>query len=150
MTMLSLRPEKRRVAVPGFSGLFENLFENEFPAFIQNEYNKLTTPSVNIKDTKDGYSIDVSAPGFAKDSFQVKVEDSLLTISAEAKEEKLEEGEKFTRKEFSHTSFKRSFTLPKTVVADKIAAAYENGILKVTLPKQEEAKQKSTIEVKIS
>ena len=130
--------------------MIDNIFENEFPAFLQNELGRLSNPSVNIKNTKDAYNIDVAVPGFAKDSFKVKVEDNLLTISAEAKEEKLEEGEKFTRKEFTHSSFSRSFTLPKTVVADKISANYENGILHVALPKMEEAKQKGAIEVKIS
>jgi HSP20 family protein len=150
MTMLTVRPEGRRFARPGFSHLFENIFESELPTYFQNEWSKLATPSVNIKETKDAYQLHVSAPGFSKEGFSIKVEDSLLTISAEAKEEKLEEGEKLTRREFTHQSFKRSFTLPKTVVADKIAAAYENGILNVTLPKMEEAKQKGAIEVKIS
>jgi HSP20 family protein len=117
---------------------------------LQKEWVKAVHPSVNIKETKDAYQIEVAVPGFTKESFQVKVEDSTLTISAESKEEKLEEGEKFTRKEFSQTSFKRSFTLPKTIVADKISAGYENGILTVVLPKMEEAKQKGAIDVKIS
>jgi HSP20 family protein len=150
MTMLTVRPESGRFRGPRFSHLLDNVFENELPSFFQNEWSKLSTPSVNIKETKDTYVLDIAAPGFAKESFNVKVEEGLLTISAEAKEEKLEEGEKITRREFTHQSFKRSFTLPKTVVADKIAAAYENGILTVTLPKVEEAKQKGAIEVKIS
>jgi len=150
MTMLTLKPENGRVRVPAFSNLIENFFDNDFPAFFNTELAKANVPSVNIKDTKDAYSIEVLAPGYSKEGFQIKVEDSILTISAEAKDEKLEEGEKFTRKEFVHTSFKRSFTLPKTIVADKIGAAYENGVLKVTLPKMEEAKAKGTIEVKIS
>jgi len=150
MTLVTVKPENGRVALPKFSNLIENIFENEFPNFIANEWVKSSSPSTNIKETKDAYTIDVAAPGFNKDSFNIKVEDSILTISAEAAENKLEEGEKFTRKEFVHTSFKRSFTLPKTIVADKIGAAYENGILKVTLPKMEEAKTKGTIEVKIS
>jgi len=150
MTLVRVRPDGGRIVGPRFSNLLENIFESEIPTYFQNEWSKLTTPAVNIKETKDAYELTVSAPGFAKDSFNVKVEDSLLTISAEAKEEKLEEGEKVTRKEFTHQSFKRSFTLPKTVVADKIVAAYENGILTVTLPKLEEAKQKGAIEVKIS
>src|ERR1019366_7310780 len=120
MTMLTVRPENGRIRVPAFSHLLDNIFESEFPAFFQNEFSKLAHPSVNIKDTKDAYNIEGAVPGFAKNSFKVKVEDNLLTISAEAKEEKLEEGEKFTRKEFTHSSFSRSFTLPKTVVADKI------------------------------
>lgn len=148
--MLTVRPESGRVHAPRFSNLLENIFENEFPTFLGNEFLKHTGPSANVKETKDSYLIEVSAPGFAKESFNVKVEDSILTITGEVKEEKLEEGTKFTRKEFVHTSFKRSFTLPKTIVADKINAAYENGILKVTLPKMEEAKAKGTIEVKIA
>ena len=150
MTMLTVRPNGGRIAGPRFSNLLENIFESELPTFFQNEWSKLATPSVNIKQNKDAYQLQVAAPGFSKESFHVKVEDNLLTISAEAKEEKLEEGEKINRREFSHQSFKRTFTLPKTVVADKIGAAYENGILNVTLPKVEEAKQKGAIEVKIS
>ncbi len=150
MTLVSVKPETGRIHAPRFSNLIENIFENDFPNFLANEWVKTSSPSTNIKETKDAYTIDVAAPGFNKDSFSIKVEDSILTIGAEASENKLEEGEKFTRKEFVHSSFKRSFTLPKTIVADKIAAAYENGILKVTLPKMEEAKTKGTIEVKIS
>jgi len=150
MTMLTVRPEGGHFRGPRFSNLLDNIFESELPTFFQNEWSKLNTPSVNIKETKDAYQLYVAAPGFAKESFNVKVEDNLLTISAEAKEEKLEEGEKLTRREFTHQSFKRSFTLPKTVVADKIAATYDNGILNVNLPKVEEAKQKGAIEVKIS
>lgn len=150
MTLVSVKPESRRIQAPRFSNLIENIFENDFPSFFTNEWSRTSVPLVNIKDTKDAYAIDVAAPGFSKDSFNIKVEDSMLTISAEASEEKVEEGEKFTRREFAHNSFKRSFTLPKTIVADKIAAAYENGILKVSLPKLEEAKTKGTIEVKIS
>ncbi len=150
MTLVSVKPESRRIQAPRFSNLIENIFENDFPSFFTNEWSRTSVPLVNIKDTKDAYAIDVAAPGFSKESFNIKVEDGFLTISAEASEEKVEEGEKFTRREFAHNSFKRSFTLPKTIVADKIAAAYENGILKVSLPKLEEAKTKGTIEVKIS
>ena len=150
MTMLTVKPETGRVHLPRFSNLFENIFENEIPTFITNEWAKHITPSVNVKETADAFVLDVAAPGFSKENFNVKVEDSLLTISAEASEQKLNEGEKFTRKEFVHSSFKRSFTLPKTVMTDKISAAYENGILNVSVPKIEEAKAKGTIEVKIS
>jgi HSP20 family protein len=150
MTMLRLRPERNGIAVPRFSGLFDNFFENDFPAVFQSELSKLVSPSVNIKDTKDAYQIEVAAPGFAKENFSLKVEKDILTISGETKEDKLEEGGKFTRKEFSYAAFKRNFTLPETVVSEKIAAAYENGILKVTLPKAEEAKDKGPIEVKVA
>ena len=150
MTMLTLKPERGRVNGPAFSNLLENIFDSNLPAFFHNEWNRLAQPSVNIKDTKEAYQIEVAAPGFSKENFSVKVEDNILTIGAEVKEDKLEEGEKFTRKEFSYSSFKRSFTLPKTVLADKIAGSYDKGILTVTLPKAEEAKQKGAIEVKVS
>ena len=150
MTMLTVKPENGRVQVPGFSNLLGNIFESEIPTFLNNEWLKNVSPSVNIKDTKDAYNIEVAAPGFAKENFNVKVEEGILTISAEENDEKLEEGERFTRKEFAYTSFKRSFTLPKTIVADKIAATYEAGILKVSLPKVEEAKSKGTMEIKVS
>lgn len=150
MTMLTVRPENGRFPAGGFSSLIDNFLESDLSTRLHKEWAKVIQPAVNIKETKDAYLIEVSAPGFAKDSFGVKVEDSTLIISAETKEEKLEEGEKFTRKEFSQTNFKRSFTLPKTIVADKITAGYENGILKVALPKMEEAKQKGAIDVKIS
>lgn len=150
MTKIALRSNGGRLGVPGFSNLIENFFDNEFPVFFNEGWTKNALPSVNIKDTKEAYQIEVAAPGFSKDSFNVKVEDNVLTISGEAKEDKLEEGEKFTRKEFYHSSFKRSFTLPKTIVAEKISAGYENGLLKVTLPKVEEAKAKGAIDVKVS
>lgn len=142
MTMITVKPETGRVAVPRFSNIFENFFENEFV--------KAFTPAVNVKETKDSYLIDVVAPGFAKENFSVKVDEGTLTLSGETATEQLQEGEKYTRKEFTHNSFKRSFTLPKTVVAENITATYENGILKVTLPKIEEAKAKGPVEVKIS
>ncbi len=148
--MLTVKPENRRVHLPRFSNLFDNIFESELPTFFNNEWVKNVAPSVNIRETKDAYLLDVAAPGFAKENFNVKVEDNLLTISAETRDEKLEEGEKFTRKEFSQASFTRSFTLPKTINSANIGAGYENGILKITLPKIEEAKSKGTIEVKIS
>ncbi len=149
MTMLTVKPESGRLTFPRFSNLVENFFENEFPTFSNQEFFK-TPALVNIKDTKDSYKIEIAAPGFKKEDMNVKVEGNLLTISAEAKSETEQKEEKFTRKEFNFTEFKRSFTLPKTVDATKIAGNYENGILVVTLPKKEEALEQKTIEVKIS
>ena len=109
------------------------------------------TPAlVNIKDTKEGYQIEVAAPGFKKEDISVKVEGNLLTISAETKQESEVKEEKYTRKEFNFSSFKRSFTLPKTIEVAKVGGNYENGILTVTLPKKEEAKETGTFEIKIS
>ena len=99
-----------------------------------------STPMVNIKETKDGYHLEVAAPGLSKENFSITMEKDLLTISAEKQTEQKQEGEKFTRKEFNFSSFKRSFTLPETIDSNNIKAAYENGILKVELFKKAEVK----------
>ena len=76
-----------------------------------------------------------------KEDIEIKIEDNVLTISSEKKDEATEkEGEKFTRKEFKYAAFKRTFTLPDTVDSTKIVANYENGILNLSIPKKEEAK----------
>ena len=92
----------------------------------------------------------MAAPGFSKDEFRIELNNDLLTISSEKKvENETKEGENFTRREFSYQSFSRSFTLPNTVNSDKIGAKYENGILKVLIPKKEEAKPKPAKQIKI-
>lgn len=143
MTFLSVKPQAGRIAYPRFTNWFDTILENEFDT--------VRTPAlVNTRETKDSYKIEIAAPGFAKENFKLEVEDQILTISAENTENKTDESEKWTRKEYHFAGFKRSFTLPKTVDADKIKAEYNNGILMLMLPKQEESKAKGTIEIKIS
>ena len=103
--------------------------------------NVLTVPSVNIVENQGDFSISLAAPGMKKDDFKIDVEGTLLTISAETEEKKQEKEGRFTRKEYSYSSFSRSFTLPAGVNKDKIDAAYTDGVLKLTLPKTEEAKK---------
>lgn len=102
-----------------------------------------TSPSVNVKETDTTYELDIAAPGLSKEDFKINVEGQVLTISSE-KETKVEEKEQtYTRKEFSYSSFKRSFNLPeRTVETDKITAKYENGVLRVYIPKIEEVNNK--------
>ncbi len=107
-------------------------------------------PAVNIKETKNDFQLEVSAPGFSKNDFKVKVEDDVMTISADKKEEKEEKNERYTRREFYHNTFSRSFTLPSSVKIDKVEAHYENGILQLQIPKKEESKATLVKEVAIS
>lgn len=101
----------------------------------------MTIPAVNIKETKDDYMVMLAVPGMKKEDFNIDIEGNMLTISCE-KEEKLEEKETtFNRKEYSYSSFRRSFTLPEFVKMENILAKYEDGVLKLTLPKKEEAKK---------
>ena len=99
-------------------------------------------PSVNIKETETLFQIELAAPGLKKEDFKVNVHENTLTISTEKKEENTETVGKYTRKEFNFSTFKRSFTLPKTVDSEKIVATYNDGILGLELPKKEEAKPK--------
>jgi HSP20 family protein len=101
----------------------------------------LTVPAVNIVENQHNFEISLAAPGMKKDDFQIDIEGNMLTISAETEERKEEKEGKHTRKEFNFTSFARSFTLPDGVMKDKIEATYENGLLKLVLPKTEEAKK---------
>lgn len=108
-------------------------------------------PAVNVKETDGNYVVEVAAPGMKKEDFEIELDKNLLSISAEVQEENETEDkkEKFTRREFGYSAFKRSFTLPDTVDTAKIGANYENGVLKIELPKREEAqvKPKRTIEI---
>jgi HSP20 family protein len=101
-------------------------------------------PAVNIKETKENFEVEMAAPGMNKNDFKIEVDDNMLTISAEKTEDREErsDGEKEVRREFSYQSFERSFNLPKEVDADKIEAHYEDGVLQLTIPKKEQAKQK--------
>lgn len=106
-------------------GFFKPFFESEF------------LPAVNIRDKKDSYELEVSAPGYKKEDFKVTTDNGMLNISAETSSENEEEKDNYTRKEFSRSSFSRSFSLPENVTEDQIKASYNDGLLSVTLKKTE-------------
>ena len=101
----------------------------------------MNTPAVNITEQKDDYLVSLAAPGMKKEDFKIDVDGNMLTISSEKEETKEEKEKKFTRKEYSYSSFSRSFTLPDEVNKEKIDARYEDGVLKISLPRREEAKK---------
>lgn len=129
--------------VKQFDNIFEDLF-NGFPANRGYNYKTSSVP-VNIHESKDGYHLELSAPGRNKEDFKVEVEKGLLTISFESKAaNETAEGEaeyKTVRREFQISSFKRSFNVDDKVDVDNIQAKYENGVLKVYVPKKEEVAQ---------
>ncbi|HAH59998.1 MAG: Hsp20/alpha crystallin family protein [Lentimicrobium sp.] len=109
----------------------------------------INVPSVNIVEGKEDFRIEVAAPGLDKSDFKINVENNVLSISSE-KEEKTEENEdRYMRREFSYTSFNRSFSLPQTVDPEKISAKHENGVLTISIPKKEEAKVKPARQIEI-
>ena len=121
-----------------FDGMMKELF-NEFPTTVAKTFREdvLNFPPVNIVEKPASYQVELSAPGFEKADFAIKLEGNILNISTEKKEETKEENDKVIRKEFTYKGFKRSFTIDEKIDAENIAAKYENGILKLELPKKE-------------
>lgn len=130
-----------------------SVFSDFFSDFLNDDTLPGTTfksiPAVNILETPESYRIELAAPGMNKSDFRISVENGILSISAEKKDEKAGEDRKYTRKEFVFTSFTRTFTMPDQVNADEVAADYTNGILTLNLPKKEEAKKKAMREISV-
>lgn len=132
--------------------LFDRFIEGDLFDWSNRNYSltNTTLPSVNIKENNDAFVVDVAAPDFDKNDFKLELNNDLLTISSEKKvETETKEGEQFTKREFSYQSFSRSFTLPQTANVEGIVANYENDILRVTIPKKEEAKPRSSRMIEI-
>ena len=127
--------------------VFQNFFDNDYVDLFNR---KGMDPLANILEHPDSFELDLAAPGLQKDDFKIHLENNVLTISSEIRDEKEEETKNYTRKEFHYSSFSRSFTLPRSVDLDKIRADYESGILKVMLPKKEDARVDIKKEIKIS
>ena len=125
----------------GFDGLV-NDFLNDFPATFGKTIRQdvFGFPPVNIHENENIFELEIAAPGLEKADFNINLDKNILTISTEKKEETKDENSKFIRKEFSYKAFKRSFTIDEKIDAANISAKYENGVLKVQLPKKEELK----------
>jgi len=129
-----------------FEGTFNNLVDDlftELPVLFKNEFNQIERNGfvpVNVKETEKSYQLEVVAPGFEKSDFKVNLDQNILTISGEKKNET----DKQIRREYSYRSFKRSFTLDEKIDATNIAASYVNGVLTLNLPKKEAVKASAT------
>ena len=134
--------------------LIDRFFDTDLFDWTSKNYSKTNTtlPSVNLKEHDNEFSIEVAAPGFDKNDFKIEVHNDVLTVSSEkqTENETKDESERYTKREFSYQSFSRSFSLPLTADGDKVEAAYDKGILTVSIPKKEEAKPKAprAIEIK--
>jgi HSP20 family protein len=121
-----------------FAGIFDELF-NSYPANVENGSSKTVAP-VNISEDETGFHLELNVPGRNKEDFKLNIENGVLSISYDKKDEAENKALKSVRKEFSFSSFKRSFSLDDKINTEAIEAKYENGILKVYLPKKEEVK----------
>jgi HSP20 family protein len=128
----------KNTAIPSLVGDF---FSRENSEIFQPFHGQMIPP-VNILENENNFEIHLVAPGLKKENFQINLDENVLTISFKEAVEKEEQKGKFTRKEFKSGSFKRSFTLDQVIDNEQISASYLDGILVLTLPKKEEAKQK--------
>jgi HSP20 family protein len=138
---MATRDVMRRETLPSIFNDFFKPWDRWFDTNGGSMPNMMTVPAVNIVEKQDHYEISLAAPGMKKDDFNIDVEGNLLTISAETEQRRQEKDDRHTRQEFNYTSFSRAFTMPDGVVRDKIDASYENGLLRLLLPKTEEAKK---------
>ena len=122
--------------------MFDDFFNRELFNWGNNNFSasRTTLPSVNIKELEKAFEVEVAAPGMKKEDFRITLDGNMLTISSSKEDQQEEKDGKYTRREFSYQSFQRSFELSKDVVDDEnIEARYENGVLRLTIPKKESA-----------
>ena len=136
---------------PNWSNWLDDIFNRDLTSVFNSNFNTgITLPKVNIKELADAFVVEMAVPGLKKSDFKLELDNQILSIHTETKEEKEEQEENYTRREFGYSSFKRSFTLPESVNDEKIDASYKDGILSIHLPKKDEAKQKPSRSIKIS
>ncbi len=130
--------------------VLNNIFDDDFFTGFFGDSNKGTLPAVNITESNDNFSIDLAAPGYKKDDFKIDLDKNVLTISVEHQEKKEDkEDSRMLRCEYRYTSFSRAFTLPDSANSDKIAASYNEGVLKINIPKHDTAKTKPARQISI-
>lgn len=138
------------VSTPVWTSLFDEIFNREFSPIHDSELRSGNLPKVNIKETADEYVIEMAVPGINKSDVKISIDNRILSISADQSHESESSDDQYTRREFSFETFKRTFKLPNSVNDDNINATYADGILKVELPKKEEAKEKPARSIEIS
>ncbi|HMI04610.1 MAG TPA: Hsp20/alpha crystallin family protein [Pedobacter sp.] len=142
MTLVKFNNRTRNTA-PYFNNVFDSLFSEALNKNLT--VNKV--PGVNILETEQDYKIEVAAPGLAKEDFQINLKKDTLSVWVEKKEIETEVKKDYTRKEFEYSSFARSFVLPESVNVDSITAEYVNGILNITIGKDDVKSQNKEIKV---
>ena len=129
------------------SDIFRNLLDDEF--FTDRLLHRRVMPPTNVSENKENYQVDISIPGIEKENIKVTYKGRILTISYEQKKSEEHKEKNYHRREFECKSFARSFTVPKNVDLERISSEYKDGILTISLPKIEEAKEDEAIDIEI-
>jgi len=136
MTLVKFNPDnKRNSLLPGFNDVFDSIFNDSF--FTDRMVTRV--PAANISETTDHYHVELAAPGLKKEDFKINLERNVLNISVEQTENKQDQ-KTYAKREYSYSSFVRSFTLPDSADEAGIQASYLDGVLAINIPKKEEAK----------
>ena len=139
---------RKRGLIPSFNALTRSFFKDD-DDFFSDWTREEKLPLVNVEETDNAFQLSLAAPGLKKNDFNIEVDKGMLVISSEKSDQREESEDNYTRREFSYSSFRRSFWLPENVYTDGIKARYEEGLLKVTIPKMEvtpkEAPKKITV-----
>jgi HSP20 family protein len=136
MTLVKFNNGQKSAVNPWFNDVFDSLINDSF--LTERFVNKV--PAVNIAETDKDFHIELAVPGLKKEDFKISLDKNVLSVSAEKKTENVDEGKKYSKREYSYNSFVRSFTLPETADQAKIDAEYTDGVLKLNVAKKEEAK----------
>ena len=132
-----------------FEGILDNWLNDEFISIPSINHSIKTHPPVNLIESKESFTIEISAPGFNKEDFKIELDNFNLSVSIDI-DNKINQDINYTKREYNYTSFKRSFKLAKYSDIKKIDASYINGILKINIPKTKDAIPLPLKSIKIS
>jgi HSP20 family protein len=145
MNLVKFNNDRSNTLMPGFNDVFDSIFNDTF----FNDRMVARVPAVNISETENNYHVELVAPGLKKEDFKLNLERNVLTISVKQLSEQNGDVKNYSKREYSYSSFVRSFTLPETADDSKIDATYTDGILRIDIAKREEAKAvRRQIEIK--
>jgi HSP20 family protein len=145
MSLIKFNGNSNNALSTGFNDVFDSLFKDSFLS----DRMMSRVPAVNISETEDHYQIEMAVPGMNKEDFDIKLDRNMLTISAEQQSQDIQKNKQYNKKEFSYTSFVRSFALPESADDAQIEATYTDGVLNIQVAKKEEVKRLSRkIEIK--
>lgn len=147
MTLVKFNADKKNngSSLPSFNDVFESILNDSF----FNDRLVARVPAANISETEDHYHVELAAPGLKKEDFKINLDRNVLHISVERQNESSDAQKNYSKREYSYSSFVRSFTLPDSANAENIEASYTDGVLKIDIAKREEAKAiRRQIEIK--